>query len=249
MDTSSTLRTLSGLVWVAVVVLLGYVALTRWTAPVTPATTPPSSTLAAASAFPSPSAAPGATEPAQAGLPASPGPGVQERVDYYDVWGTTASELRRATDLLGPQKRPEEGTGRAAAYTDWTVHWRWQLESSSRGGPCALKSFVTSVEIVTTMPRWPGHVEGTPLARSWDRYVEALARHEREHAENGIRAGRAIQGQVSALPPVPTCREMEDAIKAQADAIVARYHEADVEYDRQTQHGVKQGVVFPTDEP
>src|SRR5207244_4010618 len=156
--------------------------LTRWNPPVTPATTPPSSTVATASPFPSPSpsAGPGATEPAQAGLAASPASGVQERVQYYDVWGTTGSELRRATELVGPHKRPEEGTGRAAAYTNWTVRWRWELESASRGGPCALKSFTTSIEIVTTMPRWPGHVEGTPLARSWNRYVEALAVHERE---------------------------------------------------------------------
>jgi predicted secreted Zn-dependent protease len=266
-DSRPALRALSVVVWGGIALLVGYAVITR----LSPATTSPSAGPSTAplaqaaagetsTASPDPSASPDSTTAAASpasgapsGTPGEPStataPHIDERVEYYDVSGTTASELKSSTDLMGPLKRAEDGTGRAAGNTVWNVRWRWQLQSSSAQKSCALTSFDTSVEIVMTLPHWAGRVAGTALADRWDRYLEALTTHERGHADNGIHAARAIQSEIAAFPPAPTCPQLGEAIKARATAILDAHRDQDREYDRLTQHGVTQGVVFPSDGP
>jgi hypothetical protein len=69
------------------------------------------------------------------------------------------------------------------------------------------------------------------LAKSWDRMTRELAAHERQHAEHGILAAKAVQERVSALAPARTCRELDASVKATSNALIERYRGEDRVYD------------------
>lgn len=73
--------------------------------------------------------------------------------------------------------------------------------------------------------------------------MQAVSEHEREHADNGIRAAKAIQDRVSALESAPTCQVLGDSINSTAKALIGEHRKADMEYDRLAR-GV---VVFQTE--
>ena len=157
-------------------------------------------------------------------------PVVEERTEYYDVTGSSASELHLAMRGRGPKgARGATPWVSSSATTSWDV--RTQAHYLLEDGLCAVKSVSTSVRIVTIMPRWADRVEGSPLARSWDRMMRGLAAHERRHAENGILAAKAIQERVSALAPARTCGELDHSLKAASNALIEKYRGEDSVYD------------------
>ena len=158
-------------------------------------------------------------------------PVVEERIEYYEVSGSSARELILAMNVAGPQgAQGLPPLQSAAATTRWDVHW--QVQYSLGGGRCSIKSFSTSVPILITLPRWPGRVAGSPLAERWDRLMQHISAHERGHAEHGILAAKAIQERVSALEPAWTCQALADSIKSTSEALIAKYRQEDAEYDR-----------------
>jgi predicted secreted Zn-dependent protease len=167
-------------------------------------------------------------------------PRVDETVEYYDVTGSSAPELRAVMDRLGPETDDGE---RFDALTIWHVRWRYRYESD--GDACAISAFTTSVEIRMTLPRWSFRAAGSPLAERWDRYIDALVDHERRHADIGVRAAEAIQRQVSALEPASTCALLEETIQEHAERLLDQYRDEEIRYDERTRHGATQGAVFP----
>src|SRR5881409_1577284 len=82
--------------------------------------------------------------------PVLSGPVVEERVEYYEVSGTSARELTLAMGRLGPKGR--YGPRSAIATTNWQL--RWQTDYWSGQGSCAIKSFSTNVKIHIVLPKW-----------------------------------------------------------------------------------------------
>jgi predicted secreted Zn-dependent protease len=171
---------------------------------------------------------------------ASAAPTVSERTEEYAVAGTTADEIRINMNRL----RPALKNGRRLdAFTDWQV--RHEYRHSSTAEQCTLTSFTTTVDVVTTLPRWSGNRADTALAQRWDRYRRALEEHERGHAQIGIRAAEAIQSELSKVPPHATCADLQNVIESRAEAILQGAREEEADYDRRTKHGTAQGAVFP----
>lgn len=167
-------------------------------------------------------------------------PTVVERSEYYEVAGSSAEQLRASINRM----RPNDGKGeRHDAVTRWDVHWQYRYRSAA--GACALTSFTTSVEVLTTLPTWSNREAGSRLAERWDRYITALKDHERGHARIGLRAAREIQERISALEPAPTCPLLEESIKSKGEALLDAHRSEEVEYDRRTKHGSLQGARFP----
>lgn len=168
-------------------------------------------------------------------------PGVTPRIKWYDVTGSTAAELRRALDQLGPVG---DGGERFDAHTDWTVNWSYRfMQAPDR---CALTSVSTSLSITTTLPRWvAGREEGSALARQWDAYLKALTLHEEGHAAIGRRAAAAVDATVSGLPSEMRCAQLEMAIAAAAEERLESARREERKYDEVTRHGATSGVVFP----
>ena len=171
---------------------------------------------------------------------ASGAPTVSERTEEYAVAGTTPEEIRVSMN----RQRPADKSGRRLdAFTDWQV--RREYRHSSTAEQCALTSFKTTIEVVTTLPRWSGNRGDSALAQRWDRYQRALEEHEKGHAQIGIKTAEAMQEELSKLEPHATCADLQHAIESRAKDILDGAREEEADYDRRTRHGTAQGAVFP----
>lgn len=110
----------------------------------------------------------------------------------------------------------ERGPDGFWAYARWYVRW---------SGDCEVR-----LRINYTMPR---HVNAAlldePLRQSWEKMLEALGKHEEQHGAHGVGAANELVEK--------DCRD--------GNAIVDRWAEQDKIYDRETDHGRFEGVVFP----
>lgn len=152
-------------------------------------------------------------------------------LDYYDIRGGSAADLRKQMNALGPL---DEGR-RWDAYTGWHIHWNWPGYGTNN---CDLSRATTSLEITVTLPRW-ANPDGADAAliTKWNKYYEALARHEQAHVDT------ALDGYPKVLQAIQnaTCATAEQAALQAVEPI----HEADRAYDQETRHGATEGAVFP----
>jgi len=100
------------------------------------------------------------------------------------------------------------------AYAEWYVQW---------SGSCdvVLTTTVTFPELAS-----PNRLSAAEKA-SWDRMVTALRKHEMGHVDHGRAAAKEIAAD---------CRN--------GDAIIRKYNAMDLQYDRVTDHGRRDGVRF-----
>ncbi|MEQ8897826.1 MAG: DUF922 domain-containing protein [Roseovarius sp.] len=110
----------------------------------------------------------------------------------------------------------ERGPDGFWAYARWYVRWSERCEVRLR--------------IEYTMPR---HVNPAlmdePLRLSWEKMIKALGQHEEQHGAHGVAAAR----------------ELVEAECRDGNAIIERWSEQDRIYDRETDHGRFEGVIFP----
>ena len=162
---------------------------------------------------------------------------VEESVESYDISGSKAGQLKRAMKKLGPR----EGGRRYAAYTAWILTWTYTFDE--RETECRFDSYEVRAAITMTLPRWePGGGAPVELLERWERFIEALERHENGHARIALEAARSIDAAVSALGPRSSCDELEREADATARDKVERYRHRERRYDEETNHGRAQGT-------
>lgn len=156
---------------------------------------------------------------------------------YYDVAGSSASELRAQLDS-------HRETERVDAYTDWQIQWRYDYARSADG--CRLESLIVSLDVTLTFPRWtPPEGVSPALQERWRAYLAALEAHEQGHEKLAAQAADEIAAALSSLPLYPSCAELEQAADEAGERVLQRYRQLELEYDRETEHGATQGARFP----
>lgn len=150
----------------------------------------------------------------------------------YSVPGRNAQAIRRNMDRL----RPSEPAGqRFDALTTWQFSTRW-------GGGQGRCDPQTSEARVGVLVQLPYLAEGERLRRGdrgrWDRYFTALVSHETHHAKLAIEGANQMQAEMRLAQ---SCDQLADIVDRRAEAIL----EATVHYDALTDHGRKEGAVFP----
>lgn len=165
---------------------------------------------------------------------------INDNVERYVISGATAAALRHEMNTKGPQ-----GVGRRFdGFTKWHVSWRWRYQSSGAG--CVIESVRTTVTVNTTLPRWEDeHRADHATQQRWARYLSALEHHEEGHRRNGVAAGHDIDQIVATMPPAASCDALGANANALGKSIIQKYVQRDVDYDRDTRHGVTQGAQFP----
>jgi predicted secreted Zn-dependent protease len=159
----------------------------------------------------------------------------------YAIAGQTAAELRAAMNRRGPLDASRE---RFDAVTNWWINWYYRYGRS--GTRCTIASADVRVRIVFTLPRWrPGPGAAPALVRKWNRYLQALRRHENGHSGHAVVEGKRILTGLRRLAPRPSCAQLGAAADALGHAEIRRGNAWDVAYDRRTGHGATQGAVFP----
>jgi predicted secreted Zn-dependent protease len=151
-------------------------------------------------------------------------------IETFDVSGRTIDEVSGRL-----------GLGHVAR-TRWHVGWKYAFEES---GTCRLKDFRVAVSATIRMPRWVDRDAASPAdRRTWDTFDAAMRKHEEGHRENGIHAGQELAREIPGVGPRGDCGQLKAAIEQTANRIIAKYGEADADYDRVTNHGLTQGAVL-----
>jgi predicted secreted Zn-dependent protease len=163
--------------------------------------------------------------------------------DYYDISGDSAEDLRREMD---------ENSGihwlwnRYDAHTQWDVQWQYDWRAVS--GNCVVTAYTTGVDIRFRYPNWlERDTSAEPLRQQWDAFYTALVAHENGHKDFALGAAKDIDDYFASLvgaPPQP-CKSLEKTVALRVKAIRKHYRRMEKRYDRDTQHGRKDGALFP----
>lgn len=148
-------------------------------------------------------------------------------VEFYDVGGSTESEIRTQLNARGP--------GGYDAFTKWYVRWSWPGYGTAE---CRLQDAEVSYDMTVLFPRWTPTTHATPeLISKWNDYLYALAVHENGHVDNVVAHYPAVVAAIKGS----TCLSAESA----AQAVLQQMREFDLRYDDTTDHGRTQGARFP----
>lgn len=168
-------------------------------------------------------------------------PVVTEKYEYYDIQGSCVKDLRSQMRLKGVTM--SDGMI-YDSVTSWHVKWNYGYDRSPLG--CSTDDFRVFVEIIFRFPKWtPGNDTAPALVEKWDGYVKHLEDHENGHRDLAVEAAVELSRAVAALPPVHTCAEIDHYVKALCRERMDMLNEEEKAYDAATDHGSKQGALFP----
>jgi len=173
-------------------------------------------------------------------LATSAEPSININTGYYPVFGMDARSIHQSILQNGPLGNNGK---RFHAYTQWKVDWsyRW-IESASR---CRLTQLTVTIDIDYMLPELQStEALDEPLKSGWERYFQALFKHEQQHKEYGVEAARELEKSLLALPAQP-CSTFETSLTNTAEKILDIYHQLEKEFDIKTNHGINQGVILP----
>lgn len=149
-------------------------------------------------------------------------------MDYYDVSGNSAMEIRDAL-------KHRHTHGGFDGYTSWHVSWNWPGLGQHN---CDLDSAELQTSIRVRLPRWHVPRNADPaLILKWNSYLGSLAHHEQGHVQLA-RQGFAKMQQILQRS---TC----DEAHAKLNVVLDEMRQADLRYDAETRHGHTQGAKFP----
>ena len=165
---------------------------------------------------------------------------VSFKTNYYEVIGATLAEVRESIVRSRPWNTNSVMDGR----TDWKVRWRFKI--ADYGNVALVQSFEVLTTVTVTLPTWnpPADVP-QPLLEGWKRYFGNLKRHEDGHVALALRAAAEVRKRTSVIKEAPTLRELTDQINNTANKAIDEFRRKDQEYDKVTQHGVRQDAWLP----
>ncbi len=168
-------------------------------------------------------------------------PVIREKYKYYEVCGCCEKDLQG--DLKEKCIRWIDGK-KYDSVTNWKLKWDYGHHEAS--GTCALDAFTVTVDITFHVPKWARTDDAPhPLVEKWSRYLENLMTHEKGHRDRTVDAANDLTRAVAALPPARTCSELDREVKILAHARANKLLQDQKDYDAATNHGARQGAVFP----
>lgn len=168
-----------------------------------------------------------AAAPGLAGLP-------QTTLTTYPVEGRTPRAIRSSMNLGRPSE--SEGGGRFDSVTRWSYATRWR-----QSGPDQCLADTGEVTMTTTiiLPDLISREQLSARERAaWDVYFERLTTHELNHVRIATLGAQRMQ---AAIRAATSCEQMQ----TEQRRISAEVRDASREYDRITEHGKREGAVYP----
>lgn len=167
-------------------------------------------------------------------------PDISVQFSYYDIAPASLKEL--ATVVF--RQTPIRIKGKKyAGQTRWWISYRYRAERSA--GQCRIRSINLKLDITYTMPRLaPNRYTPVAVRKSFERYYQALLKHEKGHGRHGRGAVRDAERELKRLAAAPDCEALDRRLRKTFQAVVDRYRKRDADYDRLTIHGCTQGACF-----
>lgn len=160
------------------------------------------------------------------------------RMDRYPVRGRDVAAVRAALDAA--RVRDENDGTLVEAYTHGRVHWTWKAAGPDRDAKCRPQAITIRFSATMRLPYLDEPDPPPALAQAWQRYAANLEAHEREHLERIRRALPRLAAAIAAAP----CAKADTAGAAVLEQIRAEGRA----YDLETEHGRRDGAVFPPPE-
>ena len=152
-------------------------------------------------------------------------------VGYYDVGGSSFSELDRQIALHGPQV---PGVGKAIAAT--SVRMTPDIRFGHVDGQCRVTRTKVKVQANVTLPRFAGRKAATEKLKGAIDNIEAYARlHEAVHVSIADTFAEKAEKEIAALPPAQDCDLLRGRIMATHNRIMKEHQAAQLEFDAQEQ--------------
>jgi len=161
------------------------------------------------------------------------------RIETYEVSGET---VRAAfEDIAHTVTAARPFAGRYAGVTQSDLSWQatWAMRSD---GECHLIRWDVYVSSTITMPHWV-NADDAPARerRKWTSYYEGLEAHEQLHAQFAEEAALLLDEKMGALGGHPNCDALQASIEHLYDVISFKLTTTNLEYDRISRHGTRQG--------
>ena len=99
-----------------------------------------------------------------------------ERVEPYDVTGSTGLDIYRSIGARGPKL----GAGRVIAHTGFKLTWTRKYERQGRA--CVITVNRPKLVITYTLPKLRTKLSG-PVKDRWDTFIAGVTAHEKVHGD------------------------------------------------------------------
>lgn len=152
----------------------------------------------------------------------------------YEVRGRSARGVRESMNDERPAAEGDDA--RHDARTRWSYRPRWNRTAD---GQCDAASATVTLSLTIVLPDLATREALSRDERAgWDAYFAALVKHEWNHGRIAEKGQELME---TALRGAPNCEAMTAVVRTYVAEITA----ASREYDAQTEHGRKEGAVFP----
>lgn len=154
------------------------------------------------------------------------------RLIGYPVTGRFPRQIRASIEAAKP-------TDAAGVKHDAMTLWNYRLNAHFSNGVCNPADIDVNYDITITLPDLQTRDRMHRSDREvWDRYMTALVKHELNHARIARRGAELLQ---DAVRSATTCEEANTIFST----ITPQINAASDLYDRQTDHGAREGATFP----
>lgn len=152
----------------------------------------------------------------------------QERIEHYQVRGTTGIELYQSIGANGPRI----GAGNVIAYTDFRLIWSRDYRPQPDGS-CKLVTARPNLTITYRLPKASGSMPAA-TKELWDRFIKGVTVHERVHGDIIVDMVREIEKVSVGLsaPNDPDCKKVRAALQAKLGPISERQRARSRDFDR-----------------
>ncbi|WP_041521700.1 DUF922 domain-containing protein [Gilvimarinus agarilyticus] len=165
---------------------------------------------------------------------------VSEIIDYiyYELEESgKALPLKEQLDAATPIERDGR---KLHGETRWRLDWRFATEQTE-DGRCAISDININLDALIYLPEL-GYDAPAELQAEFNRYAEALQRHQIGHYIVAIQAANKIDVRLTYMEPAPDCDTARQQAEAMASQIEQEHRDKELAFDEQTRYGAEQGV-------
>jgi predicted secreted Zn-dependent protease len=165
---------------------------------------------------------------------------VDVQYEYYDVTGRTSEEVLNSLMTAAPRDENEVYHGLTKSST------RFFYEKHYTSQYCRLVNPGVRADVVVVLPRWSARAAPPTLKEAWSKFLSNLERHEEWHVSATRTAAKEMFDVLQGLES-KTCGELDRKARRLVDRVSERINRHNEDYDRTTDHGRKEGVVWPVE--
>ena len=153
--------------------------------------------------------------------------------EYYLVEGLVPSTIARNLRHSSPLN---EGSKAYQANTRTDISTSYEIKQE--GGQCRVTNVVVHLHLTYLYPRLKHSVD-FDTRKWWKKFYRKLENHELIHGEISTKAAHEISDTLENLPP-GDCDNFKKEVRAEIRRLMDRMKQDQIDYDRLTQHGLKQ---------